>query len=211
MKICFWGNIASALKGRTEGGAELQMSYIAKALASVGHEIVVVDYVSKEDFVTEDGIKVFKIPGFDDGIRYFRFFTHQIPTLYHSLLAQNADIYYCRIRDFKHILVYFASRKLGSKYIMHMASDLDAMSFKMKFNYIKALDLSTLYNWVNNIIVEIVYGWMLRKADLVLAQHSGQKNILQKRNIKSTVLLNQIDLSKIPKSPNSLQGEYVYV
>jgi hypothetical protein len=119
MKICFWGNIASALKGSTEGGAELQISLIAKALASFGHEIVVVDYVTKEDFVTEDGIKVFKIPGFDDGIKYFRTLTNRIPKLYRSLKAQNADVYYCRIRDFKHILVYFASRRLGSKFILH--------------------------------------------------------------------------------------------
>jgi hypothetical protein len=211
MKICFWGNIAGALNGRTDGGAELQMAIIAKALAKAGHEVIVVDYETKEDFITEDGIKVARIPGFNSGIRYIRIFTHRIPLLYQSLIAQNADIYYCRIRDFKHILVYFVSHKLGSKYVMHMASDLDAMNFVMKLNYFRSLDFSTSYNAIDSLLVEIVYKWMLRRADLVLAQHSGQKIILQKRNIKSKVLFNLIDLSKFPNSSNTFKHEYVYV
>ena len=44
MKICFWGNIGRALKGRTSGGGELQIALLAKALAKGGHEVVLLDY-----------------------------------------------------------------------------------------------------------------------------------------------------------------------
>jgi len=211
MKICFWGNIAGAINGRTDGGAELQIALLAKALALVGHEVVVVDLKIKEDFITVEGIKVFKINGFNDGIRFIRTITHRLPKIYCSLKAQHADVYYCRIRDFRHILAYFASRKIGAKFILHMASDLDAMNWRMRFKNYKAIDLSNLYGWTNSILVEIVHDWILRKADLLLAQHSGQKDILQKRNIKSTVLFNLIDLSRIPLVPNQIQKDFIYV
>ncbi|MDZ7634098.1 MAG: hypothetical protein U5L72_06520 [Bacteroidales bacterium] len=43
MKICFWGIIADALMGKTGGGGELQIATMAKTLAGLGHEVVVVD------------------------------------------------------------------------------------------------------------------------------------------------------------------------
>jgi hypothetical protein len=136
MKICFWGGITNALTGNTDGGGELQIALLAKALAKSGHEVVVIDYKTKEDFVTQDGIKVFKIKGWNKGFRMIRYVTRRIPELYRSLKKQKADIYYCRIRDFRHILAYWAARKSNAKFILHMASDLDAMSFKERWkNY----------------------------------------------------------------------------
>ena len=54
MKICFWGKVANALLGKTYGGGELQMALLAKALNSLGHEVVVVDLDISEEFVTEE-------------------------------------------------------------------------------------------------------------------------------------------------------------
>ena len=34
MKICFWGDLVGALTGNTNGGGELQIALLAKALAS---------------------------------------------------------------------------------------------------------------------------------------------------------------------------------
>ena len=76
MKICFWGDIAEALKGNTNGGGELQIALLAKALARGGHEVVIIDYKTTEDFITADGIKVFKIKGWNNGITdYSNFYT----------------------------------------------------------------------------------------------------------------------------------------
>ena len=67
MKICFWGKIADALKGKTGGGGELQIALLAQTLAGLGHEVVVVDLDIVEGFTTDDGIKVYPIKGYKRG------------------------------------------------------------------------------------------------------------------------------------------------
>ena len=135
MKICTWGDVASALEGKTKGGGELQIALLAKALAKAGHEVVVVDLKAKKDFVTDDGIKVFQIKGYDDGIRFFRLFTQRLPNIYKNLKAQNADVYYCQIRYFRHLLAYWAARKTNGIFVLQLASDLDASTLRLKLKY----------------------------------------------------------------------------
>ena len=110
MKICTWGDVVSAIEGKTTGGGELQIALLAKTLAKSGHEVAVIDIMTKRDFVTNDGVKIFQIKGYDKGIRIFRFFTRRLPKIYKSLKDQKADIYYCQIRNFTHILAYWAAR-----------------------------------------------------------------------------------------------------
>ena len=211
MKVCFWGGIANALTGNTDGGGELQMALLAKGLARSGHEVVVIDYKTKEDFVTRDGIKVLKIKGWNKGIRVIRTLTHRIPELYRSLERQKADIYYCRIRDFRHILAYWAARKTNAKFVLHMASDLDAMSFEKRWKNYYLTKAAGLWWLFSGILVEIVYPYLLKHADLVLVQHQGQKDILLKKNIKSTIFLNIIDLAGIPDLSNQVHKDFAYV
>lgn len=64
---------------------------------------------------------------------------------------------------------------------------------------------------MNGISVEIVYPWLLRKADLVLVQHEGQKNILQKKKIKSLVSLNLFDPAESLNIPILPQTDFIYV
>lgn len=197
MKICFWGNIAGALTGKTEGGGELQIAFIAKALATGGHEIVVIDYNIREDFVTADGIKVLTIPGWHKGVRIVRTLKRLV-FLYNALKEVKADIYYSRIRDFRHIIPYWVSRKINSKYVIHMASDLDAWSFRMRLKNYYFAKSAGLWWFVSGLLVEIVYPYLLRHADLVLVQHEGQWDILRQKNIKSSIFLNIIDVTKMP-------------
>lgn len=211
MKVCFWGNIGRALNGKTDGGGELQLSLIAKALAKAGHEVVIVDYNTAEDFITEEGIKVFKIQGYNKGIRGIRTFTHRLPKLYSSLRSQQADIYYCRIRDFRHILAYWAARKVNAKFIIGMAHDLDAMSTSMRFRNRRYIQSKGLWGLFNKTLIEIIYPFILRRADMVFVQHEGQKNILLSWGIKSVLFSNLIDPSPLPVSDNHLRKEYIYV
>lgn len=211
MKICFWGNIAGALKGKTDGGGELQLALLAKALARGGHEVVIIDYNTTEDFITGDGIKVFKIKGWNNGIRIFRTFTHRLPQLYWSLKAQKADVYYCRIRDFRHILAFWAARKVKAKFILGLASDIDAMHFVMRLKYNQFVNFAGLWSVSNEILIGIVYPWLLRKADLVLVQHEGQKQILLQKHITSIVFPNLIDLTQIPVISNLIHNDFIYV
>src|ERR1035437_13533 len=211
MKICLWGNIASALSGNTDGGGELQLALLAKALARGGHEVVIIDCNTTKDFITADGIKVFKIKGWNNGIRIIRTFTHRLPQLYWSLKAQKADVYYCRIRDFRHILAFWAARKVKAKFVLGLASDLDAMNFATRFKYQHLVSPSGLWAFFSGFLIEIVYPWLLQNADLVLVQHEGQKNILLKKRIKSLVFPNLFDLTETPIIPDHSHKDFIYV
>lgn len=211
MKICFWGNIAGALKGHTDGGGELQISLLAQTLARNGHEVVILDFMTDNDFISDDGIKVLRIKGWNSGIRILRTVTHRLPQLYKSFKAQNADIYCCRVRDFRHILAYWASRKVNGKFILSLASDLDAMSFFQRLRYQYLLSFKDLWSFSSGLLIEIVYPFLLRKADLVLVQHKGQGQILSKKSVSSLVFPNLIELSKVPVITKPVKDDFVYV
>lgn len=197
--------------GKTDGGGELQIAFIARALAKAGHEIVVVDYASTDEFVTSEGIRVITVKGWDKGVKMLRNVTHRIPGLYSTLLDQKADIYYCRIRDFRHIIAYWVSRKVKGKFVIHMAADLDALSFKERLKNYYLAKSASLWMISSGMLIELVYPWLLRHADLVLVQHTGQRDILLKKNIKSVVFNNIIDTSMIPSANGEEQKDFTYV
>jgi len=211
MKICTWGNVASALKGKTAGGGELQIALLAKALAKGGHEVTVVDIMVKNDFVTDDGVKVFQVKGYDDGIRAIRFFTNRLPKIYASLKAQKADVYYSQIRDFRHLLAYWAAKKNNGIFVLQLASDLDASTLRMKFKYDYLTHFGGLYWFLKVFLNELIFPWLLRKADMVLVQHEGQKATLQKKGIKSIIFNNLIELNEVPKISDPVQQDFSYV
>lgn len=171
------------------------MALLAKAFAKGGHEVVIIDYETDKDFIAADGIKVLGIKGWNGGMRIIRTFTHRLPQLYKNLKNQNADIYYCRIRDFRHILAFRAARNVKAKFILGLASDLDAMNFIMKLNYRNISYARDLWGYLNSFLIELVYPFLTRNADLVMAQHAGQKEILIKRGIESIVFPNLYESS----------------
>ncbi len=211
MKICTWGDIASAIEGNTAGGGELQIALLAKALAKSGHEVIILDLMAKKDFVTDDGVKVFQIKGYDDGIRIFRFFTRRIPLIYKSLIAQKADIYYCQIRDFVHLLAYWAARKSKGIFVLQLASDLDALGLRMRIKHDYLTHFEGPYWFIKVLLTELVFPWLVRHADIVLVQHEGQKNDLLKKGINSIIFNNLIELNEIPVVMDPVRTDFSYV
>jgi glycosyltransferase involved in cell wall biosynthesis len=210
MKICTWGDVASALEGKTTGGGELQIALLAKVLAKAGHEVSIIDLMTDRDYVTEDGIKVVQIKGYHEGIRLFRFFTQRIPKLYKALRDENADIYYSQIRDWRHILPLMAARKTKGIFVIQLASDLDALGLwkRMKHDYLTHFD--GLYWFLNTLLIELLFPRVVRKADMVLVQHEGQKQVLAKKGIKSIIFNNLIELSGVPADPQPERSEFSY-
>lgn len=211
MKVCFWGNIAKALRDQTSGGGELQIALLAKALALAGNEVSVIDYETSEDYVTDEGIKIFKIKGWNNGIRLFRSFTHRLPNLYRTLKQQKADVYYCRIRDFRHILAYWAAKKVKGKFILGLASNLDVLNFKNRFKYQHSVSPGSVWAFSSGLLIELIYPYLLRNADLVLVQHAGQKEVLLKKNIKSEILPNIIQTFESGIEENNHHKDFIYV
>ncbi len=211
MKICFWGNINSALNGETHGGGELQLALLAKALAHAGHEVVVIDFTVPEDLITTDGIKVYKINGWNNGIPIIRTFTHRLPKLYNSLKNQKADIYYCRMRDFRHIFAFLAARKVKAKFVMGLASNLDVSNFFKRFKYQYITSPKNLWNISTSILIEIIQPLLLRKADGIIVQHEMQKRDLLKKNIASQLLPNLFDGCKAIHSPFRPSTDFIHI
>jgi glycosyltransferase involved in cell wall biosynthesis len=211
MKICFWGNISKALAGRTSGGGELQIALLAKALAHGGHEVVVLDYVIVEEFQTDEGIKVYPIKGWNKGIRMIRNISHRLPGLYQSLKDQKADVYYCRIRDYRHLIVWMAAHKVRAKFILGLAEDLDIMGFRMRWKYYYSAFLNNPGILFNGLFNEFVYPLLVRKSDIIFVQHEGQKQILLQKGIKSVLFPNLIDLTQLPVISNPTHNYFIFV
>jgi glycosyltransferase involved in cell wall biosynthesis len=211
MRICFWGSVADALRGKTGGGGELQIALLAKALAWKGHEVIVLDLDTHTKFVTEDGITVLPVDGYNKGIRMIRTFTHRLPGLYSSFVKINADIYYCRIREYRHILTYMAAKKVKAKFVLGLASNLDILNFSSRWRHFYSSTVENLWGVFNGIVTEFVYPYLLRKADYVLVQHDDQGNLLKKKGINHIVFPNLIDLNEIPSGNTATKKHFVYV
>lgn len=212
MKICFWGKIADALLGKTYGGGELQIALLARALTSLGHEVVVVDLDIEEEFVTDEGIKVYPVAGYNSGLKMFRTLTHRLPALYSTFVEMKADVYYCRIREYRHLIVYMAAKKVKAKFILSLASDLDILSIRKRWKHFYSSNVKDLWGVFNGIMGEIIYPFLLRKADLVLVQHDGQKKILSRKRIASKVFYNLIDANSLKwTNEDDNTSSFVYV
>ena len=210
MKVCFWGDNASALEGNPAGGGELQMALLAKTLVKSGHKVVFLDYNISEYFVTSEGIEVQCIKGYNDGIRFLRAF-RRLKLIYQVLKNQKADVYYCRIRDFRHILSYWASRKVKAKFILALASDLDVKDTRTRLKYLYFAETPGVWWLFNGLLSEIVYSWLLRNSDLVLVQHEGQKGSLRQKGIPSTILHNLIEMNNVPVLKEGKGNDFCYV
>ncbi len=211
MKICFWGEIAGALKGKPLGGGEKQIALLAKALVKAGHEVIYVDYTVANDYISEEGIKVCGVKGYDGGIKILRNLTTRLRLLYKSLKDKKADVYYCRIRDFRHILVYWAARAVKAKFVFGIAADLDVLGLKERLKYLYFTDVWNSWWFINGVFSEIVYPFLLRNSDLVLVQHEGQKKILSEKHIESTVFLNLIEPPENSEINSGEGNDFVYV
>lgn len=211
MKICFWGNISEALLGRTSGGGELQVAFLAKALALKGHEVVIVDPYSNKSFVTEEGVQLINVPNWNKGIVGLRLFWNRIPALWKIFLAQKADYYYVRMRSYLHLIPYLAAKKNKSKYIIGIASDIDVLSFQKKFKYSYRKNYNLFRLLSVNIPNDIVFRYLLKRSDHIILQHSGQHFGSADLQRRQTVFPNIIEPYYISASKNASKEYFLYV
>ena len=207
MKFCFFGNISDALKGQTPGGGELQIALLAKALVQKGHDVVIIDPNANESFETLEGIKLINIPDWNKGMKGIRLFRHRIPALKKTLLKQNADYYYIRMRSYMHLIPYLVSKKIKRKFIVAAACDLDVLSFRTKYKY----EYKPKFNLIQFLTLflpnDIVYNYLLKRTDYLILQHSGQQEALEMVRGKVGIFPNIFD----PKNLQNVQrhsGDY---
>lgn len=210
MKICFFGYISPAIKGKTMGGGELQVFLLAKALALDGHEVVIIDPYGDGNFTTADGIKVITIPEWKKGFKGWRLFTHRIPALFRAFKEQNADYYYVRMRSYIHLIPYIVARRNGRKFIQAVASDIDVLNEwkKYKYEYRANFKLSKFLSQF--LPSDLAFNYLLNNADYVTLQHSGQR-FQNTSKTKQVIFSNIIDTSNLPVTSVGLKEYYIYV
>lgn len=210
MKFCFFGNIAGALKGKTEGGAELQISLLARALALKGNEVVIIDPYSSESFVSQEGIRLINVPDWNKGVKGLRLFRYRIPALKKIFFQQNADFYYVRMRSYLNLIPYLVAKKINSKLIIATAHDLDVLPFYKKFKYEYKPKFNLLKFITLQLPNDIIFYYLLKNSHFVLLQHKGQKSYIKSVKGKVVIFPNIFDFGMLPKVINSKNSYFIY-
>ncbi len=169
--ICFVGLanlpvLAREYGGHGVGGAELQQTLLAKALAAQGYDVsmVVADY-GQQDGAVWDGIKTYKACRPNDGLPVLRFIHPRWTSLWAAMKRARADIYYTSCAGALLGQVVLFARLHGAKVIFRVASNSDCDPDSLLIRY-----------WRD----KRLYQYGLRRADLVLTQTPEQQQTLLK-------------------------------
>lgn len=169
--ICFVGLanlpvLAREYGSHGVGGAELQQTLLAKALAAQGYDVsmVVADY-GQPDGAAWDGIRTYKAYRPQAGIPVLRFIHPRWTGLWAAMKRARADIYYTSCAGALLGQVVLFARLHGAKVIFRIASNSDCDPAAVLIRY-----------WRD----KRLYRYGLRRADLVLAQTPGQQQALLK-------------------------------
>lgn len=148
------------------GGAELQQTLLAKALAAQGYDVsmVVADY-GQPDGAAWDGIKTYKAYRPQAGIPVLRFIHPRWTGLWAAMKRARADIYYTSCAGALLGQVVLFARLHGAQVVFRIASNSDCDPAALLIRY-----------WRD----KRLYRYGLRRADLVLAQTPGQQQALLK-------------------------------
>jgi glycosyltransferase involved in cell wall biosynthesis len=158
--------LAREYGGLGVGGAELQQTLLARALAAQGYNVsmVVADY-GQPDGAVWDGIKTYKAYRPGGGLPGLRFIHPRWSGLWSALTRAAADIYYVSCAGALLGQVALFARLYGGKVIFRVASNSDCDPAKLLIRYQRD-------KWL--------YRYGLRHADLVLAQTPEQQQELLK-------------------------------
>ena len=169
--ICFVGLanvpvLAREYGSHGVGGAELQQTLLAKALAAQGYDVsmVVADY-GQPDGAAWDGIRTYKAYRPQAGIPVLRFIHPRWTGLWAAMKRARAAIYYTSCAGALLGQVVLFARLHGAKVIFRIASNSECDPAALLIRY-----------WRD----KRLYRYGLRRADLVLAQTPGQQQALLK-------------------------------
>jgi glycosyltransferase involved in cell wall biosynthesis len=185
-RICFVGLtnlpvLAPEFEQHGIGGAELQQTLLAKALARRGHQVsmVVGDY-GQQDGAVWSGVRTYKASRPQEGLPILRFVHPRWTKLIAALRRAAADVYYVSPAGV-HVgqVALWASRN-GRRMVLRIASDADCDPARLVISF-----------WRDRKLYE--YG--LRRADAILAQSVNQQELLRRNyGLDSSVLSSLVDI-----------------
>ncbi len=167
--ICFvchnaYGSIAEGQTGHI-GGAERQVSLIAKWMARRGYSVSVLTWgQGRDDPIEIDGVRIHKMCRADEGIPGLRFFHPRWTSLNRALRRADANIYYQTCEEFVTGQVSIWCKRNRRRFVHAIASESGCNTSLPKISSIRG---------------RVLYRYGLRNADLVIAQTRKQQSMLK--------------------------------
>ncbi len=154
------------------GGAEVQQTLLAKALARRGLRVsmIVADYGQPEG-ASWHGVKTYKASGLEEGIPVVRFIHPRWTRLWSAMKRARADIYYASCAGALVGQVAMFTRAHRAKLVFRVASDTDCDPRALLIRHGRD---------------KLLYRYGLQRADAVLAQTPHQQTLLLQNYARSS-------------------------
>lgn len=150
----------------TAGGAELQQTLLARALARHGWQVsMIVADRGQPDGAVWDDVETYRAFRPDEGVPVIRFLHPRWTKLRAAMARADAQIYYASCAGGHLAQVVQFARARGRKTVFRVASDTDCDPRSLLIRY-----------WRDRML----YRWGLHRADLVLAQTRSQQQALER-------------------------------
>lgn len=179
-RVCFvapqaWAIFSGDTKHAVAGGAEVQQSLIAEALADRGYEVsmVCLDY-GQPDGVLVRGVRVYKAYKPDEGLPVVRFLHPRLTKLWAAMKRADADVYYQRTSGVETAHVAAFARRNGRYSIFAGASDVDFVPGKQ--------DIALARD-------RKIFEWGVRRVDRVFCQNEVQSRTLRENFGREGVII----------------------
>jgi glycosyltransferase involved in cell wall biosynthesis len=180
------------------GGAQLQQTLLAKALARRGFNVsmVVADY-GQRDGQSWDGVKTFKAYAPQAGLPMLRFLHPRWTGLRAAMRRANADIYYVACAGALVGQVAQFARQHGKKFVFRIASDSDCDPETLLVKFWRDRKL---------------YRYGLDRADLILAQTATQQRALREgygNRSRVAASLSEVGGRRLPRAERDIDVIWV--
>lgn len=168
--ICFvapttWPVLSASNDIKVVGGAEVQQTMIAPALAKRGYRVSMICYdYGQPDGIEHNGVTIHNMHKPDEGIPVVRYLHPRLTSLWRALGRADADIYYQRTAAAYTGFVSAFCRKNGRKAIYAGASDVDFIPGKQEIRYARD---------------RLIFEHGLRRVDKVITQNPQQHQELR--------------------------------
>ena len=179
-RICFvapttWPVLAGSKSIPVIGGAELQQSLVARALAARGYEVTMIshDYGQAEGTVV-DGIRMHNMHAPDAGMRVVRFVHPRLTSLWQAMKRADADIYYQRTSAV-HTGYVAAFCRMNWRHSIHAAaSDVDFIKGRQDIRFARD-------RWI--------YEYGIRNVNTLFAQNPNQQDYVKQHYGREATLV----------------------
>ena len=178
--ICFlapttWPILSRDREIRVVGGAEVQQSMIAPALARKGYRVSMICYdYGQPDRVEVGGVTIYNMHKPHEGIPVLRYVHPRLTSLWRALTRADADVYYQRTAAaYTGILAAFC-RRHGRRSVYSGASDVDFIPGREDIRFARD---------------RLIFRWGLRNVDRIIAQNPAQQASLKENYGRESVLI----------------------